>query len=104
MLILSPIFKATMPCNFRLLILEEKVNYAKVSGSGLNEYLDKYDVLVCCLRKSRNKAKRLAIFELSTVLRKVGGIFVFNGLFVAGQNQMAVVDMSGKSKTGGIVE
>lgn len=55
------------------------MKYVKVSKCNIDEYVKKYDLLVCRIRKSRNKAKRLAVFELSTVLGQVGGIFVFNG-------------------------
>ena len=55
------------------------MKYVKVSKSEIDKYVDKYDLLVCRIRTSRKKAKRLAVFELSTVLSQVGGIFVFNG-------------------------
>lgn len=55
------------------------MKYVKVSKRDIDEYIEKYDLLVCRLRTSRNKAKQLAILEMSSCLMPVEGVFVFNG-------------------------
>ena len=51
----------------------------KVSGADAGHYIEKNDVLVCIMRPSRNKAKRLAIFEMSALLEGAGESYILNG-------------------------
>lgn len=52
---------------------------ASVTGDNIEQYLNRYEVLVCSLRPSRIKAKQLAVVELFFVLARFGGIFIVNG-------------------------
>jgi len=54
------------------------MNYATITKLNLPEYLAERDVLVCLARPSRNRAKQLAILELSIVLGGLGE-YVTNG-------------------------
>ncbi len=55
------------------------MNYIGITKQNLHLYADKYDVLICQMRTSRNKAKQLAVLEMSTVLSEADGIFIQNG-------------------------
>lgn len=55
------------------------MKYIKISKLNADEYINNYDILVCLLRPSRNKAIQLAILEMSIVLSVFDGIFIFNG-------------------------
>lgn len=55
------------------------MKYVKITKQNIEKHIQNYDLLVCRLRSSRNKAKHLAILEMATVLEPVDGIFIFNG-------------------------
>lgn len=51
----------------------------RVTAQNIDEYLEKYFVLVCSIRNSRIKAKKLAIIEVLCCLYPLQGIFIING-------------------------
>jgi len=55
------------------------MNIVKVTKQNLKQYMENYDIMVCLLRPSRNKAKQLAILEMSVILSAVDGTFIANG-------------------------
>ena len=55
------------------------MNCIEITKQNQNEYIDQYDILICLLRSSRNKAKQLAILEMSIALSAMGGVFIKNG-------------------------
>ncbi len=50
-----------------------------VNTQNMDAYLEEYFVLVCSVRNSRIKAKRLAILEVLTCLYPLQGLFITNG-------------------------
>jgi hypothetical protein len=53
--------------------------YVTISKTNIDEYLERYAVIVFALRNSRIKAKQLAVMEAYIALSSVGGIFICNG-------------------------
>jgi len=53
--------------------------YIRVTAQNMDEYLEKYFVLLCSIRNSRIKAKKIAIMELLCCLYPLQGIFITNG-------------------------
>jgi len=53
--------------------------YVRVTAQNIDKYLKKYFVLVCSLRNSRIKAKKIAIMEALCCLYPLQGIFIVNG-------------------------
>ncbi len=51
----------------------------KINKSNLKEYIQEYEVVLCSLKTSRNKAKQLAVWELCFALNELAAIFVPNG-------------------------
>ncbi len=53
--------------------------YVRVTAQDIDQYLEQYFVLVCSMRNSRIKAKRIAIMEVLCCLYPLQGIFIANG-------------------------
>ncbi len=53
--------------------------YVRVTTQNIDEYLEKYFVLVCSIRNSRIKAKQVSILEVLCCLDPLQGIFIANG-------------------------
>ena len=53
--------------------------YVKVTVQDVDDYLEKYFVLVCSLRNPRKKAKKLAIVEVLCCLLPLKASFIVNG-------------------------
>jgi hypothetical protein len=55
--------------------------FVQISKENIDEYLENHSIIVCHIRNSRLKAKRVAILELYTALIPLEGVFLVNGPF-----------------------